>query len=190
MLRDKLLRPTQPRNVSDDGSCYEPLVRIEIVEVHWTPWAAEAKSARELALQLGQHPTSSRNVIHEITHKELIRTWNANKSIQDSRLRRKAAEQLTYISKRRFHISLLCEPTISYPASVFFPKVLIKRAGVRLLRCIQGAEYFDPCAMRRLEVKLRAVRSRAVGQLMINHRKYDNAFDPAHPHACTCHLYP
>eukprot|EP01050_Picozoa_sp_SAG11_P005968 SAG11_NODE_444_length_9421_cov_9.885540_5_plen_91_part_01 len=46
--------------------------------------------------------------------------------------------------------------------------------------------------MRRLEESLRAVRSRAVtvGRELINHRKFDNAYDPAKPHECACQHYP
>eukprot|EP01050_Picozoa_sp_SAG11_P014606 SAG11_NODE_1817_length_4215_cov_1.788630_4_plen_532_part_00 len=170
----------------------EPVRHIEIVEVIWTPWSTDAASAYQMAEQVGKHPAFSRTLMTTVTHSELVRIWNATKAVKDKRIRRRAEEQLNGISKKKFQISLICEPTISYPASVYFPKVLIRRAGVRLLRRIEAGGGFNTVAMRRLEGKLRAVRSRAetVGQVLVNHRKYDNAYDPVRPHTCTCHLYP
>eukprot|EP01050_Picozoa_sp_SAG11_P021104 SAG11_NODE_3690_length_2278_cov_3.691602_1_plen_214_part_00 len=155
------------------------------------PLAANASSAKHIAEQTGRHPTSTRSLIKTVTHPELIRIWNATNYIVDTRVRRKAEEQLTFISKRKFQISLICESTIAYPASVYFPKPLVRRTGIRLLRRIQSAGDFSPEAMHYLERKLRTVRSKAltVGELLINHRRFDNAFDPDHPHQCTCHLH-
>eukprot|EP01050_Picozoa_sp_SAG11_P011157 SAG11_NODE_1163_length_5624_cov_7.819186_4_plen_320_part_00 len=64
--------------------------------------------------------------------------------------------------------------------------------GILCLRRIGNLGEFSASAIRRLEQNMRCVRSRAetVGQLLINHRKLDNAFDPAREHDCCCHKFP
>eukprot|EP01050_Picozoa_sp_SAG11_P016984 SAG11_NODE_2387_length_3416_cov_9.140187_3_plen_610_part_00 len=188
MLRRKLL------TTQDDWNerVFEPLVCIEIIAVHWTALGSDAVIAKATAERVGTKPGHSRALIQTVTHPELLRVWHAARDIRDRRVRQRAKEQLLLISKRKLHVSLTCAPTIKYLASVFFPKNLIRRSGIRLLRAISRLDLFDISAMRQLEHTLKNVRSRAetCGQILINHKRFDRVFDPAVPHACACHRYP
>eukprot|EP01050_Picozoa_sp_SAG11_P014552 SAG11_NODE_1805_length_4229_cov_1.746005_2_plen_248_part_00 len=132
MLRRKLL------TVQEDWNelVFEPLVRIEIIAVHWTVLGGDTATAKATAERVGTRPGHSRELIKTVTHPELLRIWHAARDIRDRRIRQRAQEQLLLVSKRKFHVSLTCAPTIKYPASVFFPKILIRRAGIRLLRSV------------------------------------------------------
>ena len=93
------------------------------------------------------------------------------------------------ISKKVFHVSLISTPSISYPASIFFPKHIIRRAGTSLIRKLEGIAH-EP--RQRLIEQLRTTRAKAEtpGGVLVNHKQFTNDFDPEVQPECTCRKFP
>lgn len=182
-LKDMLWRGKPPAHQHEADVQYEAVRRIDILRVKRTAASEQALSGIELAEHIGRHPNSARSIAHTINHKELVSLYGCASRIRDRRIRQRAEGQLVAISKKRFGISLRLEPSIAYPASVHFPKHLIRRAGAQLLR---GITDLPAAPLRRLVRKLRVVRSRpsTPGRILGNFRPACADYDPDQPPRC------
>ena len=168
---------------------YESIRFIDILYLKFTEFGHQALSAVKLAKQIGTHPNSSRRIANQLSHDDLVRVYRAARHLTDVRVRKRAEEQLAKVSRKLYHISLTATAAISYPASISFPKHLLRRAGRSLIGRIDG---FEDKPIERLKYRLRTVRTRAdtVGTLLHNHKKICNDFDPDNPPECMCHRAP
>jgi hypothetical protein len=152
-----------------DDIRYEQIKYIDILHVNYKQFAENTRTALEMAIRVGTKPNSSRTLGKTVTHSELIRIFRTARKITDTRVRKRAEEQLILISKKVFHVSLTLQPSISYPASIFFPKHLIRRAGTSLIRKLGGIA-IEP--RQRLIETLRTTRAKAdtPGGVLVNHK--------------------
>jgi hypothetical protein len=161
----------QKPNALLDTDRYERIKYIDILHVNFKQFAANTRTALETAIRVGKKPNSSRALSKTVTHSELLRIFRAARKITDTRVRKRAEEQLIIISKKVFHISINSQPSISYPASIYFPKHLIRRAGTSLLRKLEGIAE-EP--RQRLIETLRTTRAKAntPGGVLENHKQF------------------
>ena len=179
----------QRPHLQDDANRYERIKYIDILHVNYKKFAENSRTALDWAYRVGRKPHSAKSLAKTVTHSELVRIFRAAKKVKDKRLRKRAEGELIAISKKVFHVSLLCEPSISYPASIFFPKHLIRRAGTSCLKKLEGIAE-EP--RQRLIETLRTTRAKAAtpGQVLVNHKKFCNDFDPAVKPECACNNFP
>ena len=172
-----------------DENRYEQIKYIDILHVNFKQFAENTRTALEAAIRVGTKPNSSRTLGKVVTHSELVRIFRASRYIKDKRVRQRAGEQLIKISKKVFHVSIISTPSISYPASIFFPKYIIRRAGTSLIRKLEGIAH-EP--RQRLIEQLRTTRAKAEtpGGVLVNHKQFTNDFDPEVQPECTCRKFP